>query len=88
VFVSINADGRWVKMNNNIPNVPVNDMLVHPRENDLILGTYGRDLWITNIEPLQKIDTPLLQKDAHLLKIQYTMQRVTWQFAQNDYLFV
>src|SRR5215471_539728 len=87
VFVSINAGGRWVKMNNNMPNVPVHDLLVHPRENDLIVGTYGRDLWITNIEPLQEIDTPLLAKDAHLFKIQDSVQRVTWQFAANDYLF-
>ena len=87
VFVSINAGGRWVKMNNNVPNVPVHDMLVHPRENDLVLGTYGRDLWITNIAPLQEIDGPLLDKDAHLFRIQDTVQRVTWQFAANDYLF-
>lgn len=87
VFVSINAGGRWVKMNNNMPDVPVHDMLVHLRENDLILGTYGRDIWITNIEPLQEIDAVLLAKDAHLFKIQDTVQRVTWQFAANDYLF-
>jgi hypothetical protein len=87
VFVSINAGGRWVKMNNNIPNVPVHDMLVHPRDNDLVVGTYGRDLWITNIAALQEIDGPLLQKAAHLFRIQDTVQRVTWQFAANDYLF-
>ncbi|HEX4566755.1 MAG TPA: hypothetical protein VH138_08985, partial [Vicinamibacterales bacterium] len=87
VFVSIDAGARWVRMNNNVPSVPVHDMLIHPRENDLVLGTYGRDLWITNIEPLQEIDAALLQKDAHLFRIQDTVQRVTWQFAANDYLF-
>ena len=38
VFVSITGGTRWVKMNNNMPNVAVHDLLVHPRENDLILG--------------------------------------------------
>ncbi|HEX6464221.1 MAG TPA: hypothetical protein VFZ98_07210, partial [Vicinamibacterales bacterium] len=87
VFASINAGGHWVKMNNNVPNVPVHDMLEHPRENDLILGTYGRGLWMTNIEPLQELDAVVLAKDAHLFRIQDTVQRVTWQFAANDYLF-
>jgi hypothetical protein len=87
VFVSINAGGRWVKLNNNVPSVPVHDIVVQPRENDLILGTYGRDLWITNIEPLQEIDPVLLARDAHLFKVQDTVQRDTWQFAANDYLF-
>ena len=41
VFVSIDRGARWVKMNNNMPNMPVHDLLVHPREHDLILGSYG-----------------------------------------------
>ena len=35
VFVSIDRGARWVKMNNNMPNIPVHDLLVHPREHDL-----------------------------------------------------
>ena len=41
VFVSIDRGARWVKMNNNMPNVAVHDLLVHPSENDLILGRTG-----------------------------------------------
>ena len=57
VFVSIDGGARWVKMNNNMPNVPVHDLLVHPRDNDLVLGSYGRGLFITNISALQELTT-------------------------------
>ena len=56
VFVSIDRGARWVKMNNNMPNIPVHDLLVHPRDHDLVLGSYGRDFWITNIAPLQELN--------------------------------
>jgi hypothetical protein len=87
IFVSIDRGARWMKMNNNIPNVGVRDAMIHPRDNDLILGTYGRGLWITNIAPLQELSEPVLMKDAHLFAVGDTVQRVTWQFAANDYLF-
>jgi hypothetical protein len=87
VFVSIDRGRRWVKMNNNMPNVPVHDLLVHPRENDLILGSYGRDLWVTNVGALQELTTPVLASDAHLFTIKPGVQRVTWVFGANDYLF-
>jgi BNR-Asp box repeat len=87
VFVSLDRGGRWVKMNNNMPNVPVHDLLVHPRENDLVLGTYGRDFWITNVGALQELTAEVLARDAHLFSIKPTVQRITWSFGANDYLF-
>jgi photosystem II stability/assembly factor-like uncharacterized protein len=87
VFVSIDRGGRWVKMNNNMPNVPVHDLLVHPRENDLVLGTYGRDFWITNVGALQELTSDVLAKDAHLFTIKPSVQRIIWSFGANDYLF-
>ena len=87
VFVSIDRGGRWVKMNNNMPNIPVHDLLVHPRDNDLVLGSYGRDLWITNIAPLQELNDAVLNEEVHFFSIAPTVERITWSFAANDYLF-
>lgn len=87
VFVSIDRGKTWVNFNNNMPNVPVHDLLVHPRDNDLILGTYGRGLWITDVSALQQLNGDVLAKDVHLFDIEPTVQRVTWEFGANDYLF-
>src|SRR5688572_22890945 len=65
-YVSIDRGVRWVKMNNNMPNIAIHDLLVHPRENDLILGSYGRGLWVTNIAPLQELSPAVLNADVHL----------------------
>jgi hypothetical protein len=88
VFVSIDRGGHWTKMQNNMPpSVVVHDLLVHPREHDLILGTYGRDFFVTNIGALEEITPAVLDEDAHLFSIKPTVERVQWSFGANDYLF-
>jgi hypothetical protein len=67
--VSIDGGAAWVRMKGNLPNVPVHDLLVHPREQDLILGTYGRGLYITNISVLQQLDARVLAAAAHVFEI-------------------
>ena len=87
VFVSIDGGATWTKMNNNMPNIPVHDLMVHPRDQDLVLGTYARGFYITNIRPLQELTPAVLASDAHLFTIQPVVQRVRWAFGANDYLF-
>ena len=87
VFVTINRGKRWVKLNNNIPNVPVLDLAVHPRERDLIVAAMGRNVYVTNIAPLQELSDAVLAKDVHLFSIKPAVQRVTWSFGANDRLF-
>ena len=93
VFVSIDRGARWVRMNNtvgaagSVPTVPVHDLLIHPRQNDLIVGTYGRGIFITNITPLQEMTDATLAEDVHLFATPPTVQRITWSFGANDYLF-
>lgn len=56
LYVSIDAGENWQKWNNSFPTVPVKDMVIHPREHDLVIGTFGRSFWILDdIRPLREI---------------------------------
>lgn len=70
VFVSIDGGARWARMRSNLPTVPVHDLTIHPRENDLVLGTYGRAIWTGDITPLQDLTTETFDKNAHLFDIE------------------
>jgi photosystem II stability/assembly factor-like uncharacterized protein len=70
VWVSIDEGARWVRMQGNMPNVPVHDLLVHPREHDLIVGTYGRAMYVTDVSVLQQLDEKALTEDIHLFDIE------------------
>ena len=56
LYVSIDAGDNWTKWTNGFPTVPVKDLLIHPRESDLVIGTFGRAAWIIDdIEPLRTV---------------------------------
>jgi photosystem II stability/assembly factor-like uncharacterized protein len=70
VYVSMDGGIHWISMKNNMPKVPIHDLRIHPRENDLIVGTFGRSIWIADISPLQEISSSILSKDIHLFDIE------------------
>jgi photosystem II stability/assembly factor-like uncharacterized protein len=70
LFVSFDRGQNWQEFKNNLPRVPIDDILIQPRENDLILGTHGRSIWILDdITPLEKLSAEILASDAHLFEI-------------------
>jgi len=68
LFVTVNGGKVWVKFEQ-IPAVPVKDIAIQPRENDLIVATYGRGVYITNILPLKYISDTTFSAPAVLLPV-------------------
>jgi hypothetical protein len=55
-FYSVDRGESWLELTLGLPTVAVNDLVIHPRDNDLILGTHGRGIWILdNINALQEV---------------------------------
>ena len=71
LFASYNGGKEWIPLNlKNLPNVSVHDILVHPRENDLILATHGRSLWIfDDATPIQQLTPQILSSNAYLFSV-------------------
>jgi photosystem II stability/assembly factor-like uncharacterized protein len=69
-YFSIDRGKRWVKFESNLPTVPVDDIAIHPRENDLIFGTHGRSIWVLDdITPLEQLGQDTLLSSAYLFDI-------------------
>ncbi|MBV9217161.1 MAG: hypothetical protein JO053_13410 [Acidobacteria bacterium] len=67
LFASIDRGGSWTQIRQNLPTVPVDDILIHPRDNDLILGTHGRSIWVMDdITALSQINQEVLDSDVYL----------------------
>lgn len=55
IWVSLSRGKEWIRLKANLPTVPVYEMVIHPRDNDLIVGTHGRALWILDdLTPIQQ----------------------------------
>ena len=61
VYFSIDQGNSWNRLKNNLPTVSVDDIVIHPRENDLVVGTHGRSIWVMNdVTPLEQMTVELL----------------------------
>ena len=69
LFASWNAGATWTSIRNNMPPVAVRDIAIHPRDNDVIVATHGRGIYILDdAAPLQLIGQAL-KSDAYLFPI-------------------
>ena len=70
LYYSINAGEKWAKFDAEVfPTVPTKDLIIHPREHDLVIGTFGRAIWVMDdIRPLREIaiNPEVLDKKMHL----------------------
>ncbi len=58
LFVSGNEARSWRPLRANLPTVPVNDLVIQPRDDALVLGTHGRGIWILDdLRPLRAMLT-------------------------------
>jgi len=56
LYVTIDAGKNWTKWTNGYPTVSTYDMVIHPREHDLVIGTFGRAFWVLDdIRPLRDL---------------------------------
>ncbi|WP_340075072.1 VPS10 domain-containing protein [Leptobacterium sp. I13] len=69
LYISIDAGNKWTKWTEGFPTVSIKDLAIHPREHDLIIGTFGRAAWILDdIRPLRAMakDKSVLSKEIAL----------------------
>lgn len=70
LFYTLNEGKSWSKWTSGFPTVPVREMQIHPREDDLIIATHGRALYIMDrITPLRELSDEVLRKNLHLFEL-------------------
>jgi photosystem II stability/assembly factor-like uncharacterized protein len=73
LYVSIDGGKVWTKWKYNYPTVSTMDMVIHPKEHDLVIGTFGRAVYVLDdLRPLREIarhGASLLNKPLHLFPI-------------------
>jgi hypothetical protein len=67
-YASVDAGASWRRLDG-LPTVPVHDLVIHPREADLIAATHGRSIWILDdITPLQQLTPAVVDSDVHMFQ--------------------
>jgi photosystem II stability/assembly factor-like uncharacterized protein len=81
LWVSLDGGRQWAQYKgNDMPSVAVRDLAIHPRDNDLVIATHGRGIWIVDdITPLRALTPDNLGKEAVFLQFKPAVERVPAQ---------
>ena len=76
LYISLDKGVSWNRFTNNMPKVAVRDMVIHPRDHALVMGTHGRGVIILDdITPLRQINSEMLTKPVHFFETKPTVLR-------------
>lgn len=70
VFFSIDDGKQWVQLKGGLPTIAVRDIAIQTRENDLVLGTFGRGFYVLDdYTPLRQVGEASLKQEATLFPV-------------------
>ena len=77
VYVSLDRGGEWQGLQAELPHVPVHDLVVHPRDRELVAGTHGRSIWVIDALPIQEMAN--VRDDAvHVFPLEELQANGSW----------
>ncbi|PYU42802.1 MAG: sialidase [Acidobacteria bacterium] len=78
LWISLDSGKHWAQYKGHeFPNVAVRDIVVHPRESDLVVATHGRGIWVVDdITTLRKLTPEVMAQEAVFLRAKPAQQRL------------
>jgi photosystem II stability/assembly factor-like uncharacterized protein len=75
LFFTVDGGGHWTQIHAGLPTIAVRDIEVQRRENDLVLGTFGRGVWVLDdYSPLRSMTPEVASQDIALLPMRNALQ--------------
>jgi photosystem II stability/assembly factor-like uncharacterized protein len=68
VWASTDRGQHWLSLKLDMPTAPVHDMKIQERDDDLVVGTHGRGIYVLDIAPLAGLTPSVLAQAAHLFQ--------------------
>lgn len=69
VYVSLDRGANWQSLCADLPTTPVHDLVIHPREHELIIATHGRSMFLMDVRPLQMLNSQNTSADLHVFDV-------------------
>ncbi|HET9479414.1 MAG TPA: hypothetical protein VFO72_08720, partial [Pyrinomonadaceae bacterium] len=80
LFFSIDGGQKWVQLKGGLPTIAVRDLNIQKRENDLVLGTFGRGIYVLdNYTPLRLVKPETLRQEAAVFPVKDALMYIQSQ---------
>jgi len=61
LFVSLDQGGHWMRWKSNLPHTGVRSLAIQARDRELVVGTFGRSIWVVDIAPIEQLTDAIAQ---------------------------
>jgi hypothetical protein len=80
LFFSIDGGQKWIQLKGGLPTIQVRDLNIQKRENDLVVGTFGRGIYILdNYTPLRLLKPEMLKQEGQLFPVKDALMYIQSQ---------
>lgn len=78
LYVSFNQGSTFEAFSGGLPAVPVHDLVVQPRDHELVVATHGRSLWKADVNELEQMTVDLMKKPISLFDMETVNASSSW----------
>ena len=81
-FVTLDRGERWVQVRGNLPTANVASMAIQERDMEMVVGTFGHAMWVSDIAPFSQMNAAVFEKPTHIFDIpEATKHRVRVKYG-------
>jgi len=77
-YVSLDGGYEFMALTLGLPGAPVHDLVIHPREGDLIIATHGRSLYLGSAREIRQLNKEVLAEKLHFFEVKPVRYRSSW----------
>ncbi|RMG82938.1 MAG: glycosyl hydrolase [Bacteroidetes bacterium] len=78
LYISLDRGQSFMKMDDQLPDVAVHDVVVHPRDKELVVGTHGRSIYVANVAHVQQLKPELIAEPLHAFEVEKVRYNARW----------
>jgi hypothetical protein len=76
VYASLDRGTTWVSLSATLPTTPVHDLVVHPRDDEIVIGTHGRGVFVLDARPIQQWQSASTSSEPRVFPPQPALVRI------------
>jgi photosystem II stability/assembly factor-like uncharacterized protein len=86
-YVSTDTGATWQAAGAGLPSVPVHDLIVHPRDRELVAGTHGRSVWVLDVLPVQELTAQVRSAAVHVFPLEPVRFDRRWRSRRSRWFY-
>lgn len=80
VYVTFNNGDTWEPLGKDLPHTPVHDLVIHPRERELVIASHARSVWIADVTKIKDLTAEIMAAPVHLYPLETIRNAGRWQY--------